>query len=125
MRIESKKFFEQAKKDFEAGIKNFENRILFVSAFLFQQAAEKALKAYWIEKKKENPPSTHNLIIIAEALGLPNDLIECAKVLTPHAIISRYPTGEFSPYEIYTDSDVLRLKECSERILKWIEEQLK
>jgi len=125
MRIESKKLLEQSKKDFEAGIKNLENRILFVSAFLFHQTAEKALKAYWIEIKKENPPPTHNLIILAEALGLPNDLIECARILTPHAIISRYPTGEFAPYEIYIESDVLRLKDCSEKILKWIEEQLK
>ncbi|RDD52337.1 HEPN domain-containing protein [Nanoarchaeota archaeon NZ13-N] len=125
MRIESKKFLEQAKMDFEAGIKNMENKIFFVSAFLFQQAAEKSLKAFWIEKNKENPPSTHNLIILAESLNLPEDLIECSKVLTPHSVISRYPTGEFAPYEIYSEAEVLRLKECSERILKWIEVQLK
>jgi len=125
MREEIEKYFEQAKEDLKAGIKNLENEILFVAAFLFQQAAEKALKALWIKIKKENPPITHNLLYLASSLNLPDELIKCAKILTPHAIISRYPSKEFAPYEIYTKEEVLKLKECAEKIIKWIEERLK
>ncbi|MGC9079807.1 MAG: hypothetical protein ACP5G1_03665 [Nanopusillaceae archaeon] len=47
------------------------------------------------------------------------------KTLSPYAIISRYPIGKLAPYEIYTYEEVIKLKECSEKILKWIKEQLK
>jgi len=125
MREEATLLLNQAKKDFEAGIVNLNNNLLFVAAFLFQQAAEKSLKALWITKLKKLPPLTHNLVRLAEELGANENIIKCAKILTPHAILSRYPTRDFAPYEIYTKEEVEELKSCAEQIIKWTEEQLK
>lgn len=74
--------------------------LLETLAFHAQQAAEKSLKAVLLHAGID-PPRTHNLKLLAEALPanlrLPEDLLRCAE-LTDYAVTGRYP-GEYEPVE--------------------------
>lgn len=67
-------------------------RYLYV-AFMCQQAAEKLLKALYIQHKNEIPPRTHNLLYIVDVLGLEIDQEKkaCLAQLNQFYLESRYP----------------------------------
>jgi HEPN domain-containing protein len=71
-----------------------------VAVYHCQQAAEKALKAFLIEKDTAFS-KTHDLAqLVAECASLDPDfatLAEAAAVLTPYATAFRYPTGQREP----------------------------
>jgi len=48
-------------------------RWLYV-AFMCHQVIEKTLKAYWCKTQPEDPPYTHNLILLATQSGLANEM---------------------------------------------------
>src|SRR3989344_3411614 len=54
----------------------------FAVAFWCQQAAEKALKAAFIEKKKESPGTTHSLTFLGRELNIPTELWNSLRDLT-------------------------------------------
>ena len=70
----------------------FAGRYLYV-AFMSQQAIEKLLKAIYMQNIKELPPRTHNLLYLADKLGL-NISEEHKKIfsqLNQYYLESRYP----------------------------------
>ncbi len=68
----------------------FREGLYDLSAFHAQQAAEKALKALWLERRAELPPRTHALHVLARELGL-NDLLDSARFVSSVYYVSRYP----------------------------------
>lgn len=50
-------------------------REYYVSAFLCQQATEKALKALYIEKLKKSPSAVHSLIFLASKTEVPKNFL--------------------------------------------------
>ena len=54
--------WEQALEDLKTAEVLIDADRYYASVFFSQQAAEKALKALYIEVKKELPPKTHSLI---------------------------------------------------------------
>ena len=62
--------------------------------FFAQQAAEKALKALYVELKNEAPPRTHNLSELLQVLGIEReDLDDAAMDSTPEHVVTRYPNA--------------------------------
>ena len=85
-----------AKYDLEtAGVMLESRRFLYVG-FMCHQAVEKILKAYYTNVKKETPPFTHNLKMLANKSGIYESLLEKQKdlidELIPLNIEARYPT---------------------------------
>ncbi|MDT7891111.1 MAG: HEPN domain-containing protein [Thermoproteota archaeon] len=103
----------QAKKIFE--IKEFS-----VSSFLCHQAAEKALKAYYIISKKRLPAKGNNLIRLGKMLNA-EEIIDELKFLNPHYTISRYPNAANAvPSEAYTEEIAKRCIEAAEKVINWV-----
>jgi len=69
MREESRRLWMQALEDLNATEILITASRYYASAFFSQQAAEKALKALYIEGKRSPPPKTHNLAEILRELG--------------------------------------------------------
>jgi len=93
-------------------------------AFEAQQAAEKAIKALLIYRGIEFPHAhdlSQLLMLLDEPGGaLPGDLWEAAAVLTPYAVLARYP-GLDPPT---SEEACRRAVALAERVVRWAEEVL-
>lgn len=120
MKQEIRNWLAKAKEDFDAAKYNFEGGKYAVSIFLCQQAAEKALKALFLERKNELI-KTHDLVLLAKNLKAPKEITEHAKDLTLAYTYTRYP-------------DVPEIKEIRHKsrtfldyvgsVIKWTEKEL-
>ncbi|MEK6933647.1 MAG: HEPN domain-containing protein [Nanoarchaeota archaeon] len=106
-------WIEQA-QDINTALYNLEGDKLEAAGFFFQQAAEKALKAFHIKKYKKLL-KTHVLTIIAESLDAPKEVLEASKNLTPAYLYTRYP--DFIKQEDLSEI-INELKINAEEILK-------
>jgi HEPN domain-containing protein len=97
------------------------------SCFAAQQAAEKALKALYYRLGKEAWGRT-----ISELLGsLPGDpvatdLVDCAKLLDKHYILTRYPNGFDSgaPTDYYTKAEGDASIACAKEIIEYCRDKI-
>lgn len=117
---EIREWMNKADKDFSTAIYNLKGNELEAAGFFFQQAAEKALKAFYIKKHKKLL-KTHVLTILAESLAAPKEILEACKNLTPAYQYTRYPDilKETDINEIITE-----LKANAEEIIKWAKENI-
>lgn len=88
-------WLEMAEYDLEtAGAMLETGRLLYVG-FMCHQVIEKALKGYLVHAKREDPPYTHNLRMLAVSCGLyerlTDDQKETMEMLEPLNIEARYP----------------------------------
>ena len=91
--------------------------------FEAQQAAEKALKAVLISLEVEYP-YVHDLarllsLLDAAGASIP-DAVRQAAILTPYALITRYP-GLARPV---AEADYLAAVETAEGVVRWAEQQI-
>lgn len=91
MRPEAQAWWTQGEHDLEAARRMLEAGVFFAAAFLCHQAAEKWLKAVYIETKRELPPKTHNLVELGKLLGVPEEVMHALRLLNPEYVASRYP----------------------------------
>ncbi len=125
MRKEVENWFKQAKKDLEAAEKNLKIKEYYITAFLSHQAAEKALKAYILFKKRV-PAEGHSLIFLARLANVPKRFLPFLRKLSPQYFISRYPDiVEETPYELYDESQAKELLKIAKEVIEWIEKRLK
>ncbi len=90
MKLEAKEWLNRALEDLKAARILLREGLYDLSAFHAHQAAEKALKALWVEKRSELPPRIHALQVLARELGL-TDLLDSARFVSSVYYISRYP----------------------------------
>lgn len=101
MRKETFSWWEQAQAELAAAKKNIGIGEYSTAVFLCQQATEKALKALYIERKREEA-RTHDLVEIASALDVPKTLLKNLFDLGPEYVVSRYPDASYgAPYRLY------------------------
>jgi len=126
MRREVYNWWKQAEKDLEGAAKNLKIEEYYITAFLSQQAAEKALKALYIHKKRKSPGSTHSLIFLANELNMPEEFMSGLRKLNPDFIITRYPdAAQGLPYELY-DREIAEEKlEIASKVVEWVRKELK
>lgn len=126
MRDEALNWWRQAEYDLKAAEFNFNGGYYGVAAFYCQQAVEKALKALYIEKKREGSGPTHSLTRLARDCGLPEGFMGALRRLTSEYYLSRYPDAtEDVPFLTYEKGDVLAYLEDATKTLKWINTELK
>lgn len=87
---EHREWFEKAENDLKAANYNHDGGLFDISAFLSQQAIEKALKALSLKKfKKIN--KVHDLVTLGKNVGLPVKFLNYCKEITAAYIYTRYP----------------------------------
>ena len=95
------------------------------AAVFAQQAAEKFLKALYISRFQTTPPRTHDIQMLAMALGAPGDLAAIGKPLTDDYFRARYPElAGAAPYEIFDASVAQERINQAEQIRDWVRQQL-
>ena len=108
-----------ADHDIRAAASLLKDRLWPGAAYFCQQAAEKLLKALALERMME-PPRTHDLVELAELVGL--ELSAEQKMLltrlSDHAARSRYPGAE------YKEEEVRQLFEETKRFFEWLRARL-
>lgn len=110
----------KARKDIETAEILMKNDRFEDSAFFSQQAAEKALKAVLLKRTKKIR-KIHDLVELGRDVGLPDNLLEGAKMLTMAYIYSRYPDVEKEKEMDRIAGDFLNI---AREILKWVETKI-
>ncbi len=115
-------WLRQAEEDAGRARRAFELGDWSLAAFMAQQAAEKALKALFL--KRGEVAWGHSCLKLAEALDAPGEVLEAAKLLDRHYILSCYPNGfpEGIPSDYYTREEAERALGAVGEVLRWVKE---
>jgi HEPN domain-containing protein len=91
-----------------------------------QQAAEKGLKALYIEQRGVLPPRTHDLARLGVDVGVPANVAVDIGVLNPVFDLARYPdpVTNLAPMDIIDAPRAAGYLAAAERIMAWIGTQL-
>ncbi len=125
MKDEVKNWIKQAQSDLESAEKTLEIKKFYVSAFLSQQAVEKALKAYIINEKGELI-KTHSVSKLSREAKVPKEFLAKISNLEPIYQETRYPDVSAKiPAEEFEEQDAVELYNIAEEVLQWVEKNLK
>lgn len=125
MRPEAQAWWELARQDAETAKIVLEAGSFYMTAFLSQQCAEKGLKAVWIAQKRKLAPKTHNLMDLAEELGIAMEFDSQLKRLNPQYVAPRYPDAANGvPYRNYNREIAQALLNDAQEIMSWCQSQL-
>lgn len=125
MRSEAALWWTQSKHDRRTAIHSHDAKDFYAAVFWSHQAVEKALKAVVIEKTRELPQRTHNLLDLAKSAGLPPRFHSFIRELSPEYLVSRYPDAAGAPPAELYDGRVSRtILTKSEEVLRWAKRRL-
>jgi HEPN domain-containing protein len=120
MKKEVNDWLQMAISDLDAAKYNLDGKKYKVAAFLSQQTIEKTLKAISIEKTGKFS-KVHDLVFLGKSIGLPDNMIDYCKKVTPAYIYTRYP-------DVVPSHDIgehaKEFIDYAEEIIKWAENQL-
>ena len=93
MRDETAEWITQAEYDIDTAQAMFEARRYIYCVFMSHLAIEKSLKAMVVERLREVPPKTHNLIYLLKLckVELSNSQVRFLTQLDTAAVATRYP----------------------------------
>ena len=115
-------WLQQAKHDLEAARALRDSGFWDTCALMCQQAAEKAVKALWIDVKSAAPPRIHWVERLAEELSAPAEVIDLASILVADYTTSRYPDSAAGmPYGQYSREDADDRLDKAQTFLAWVE----
>jgi len=125
MRKESSRLWEQAREDLDTADKLLQVGKYYASVFFSEQAAEKALKVMYLEKKRRMP-FTHDLVELAEELRAPEDVSHAAAELSPDYIMTRYPdAANAMPAKLYDVKSAEMHLALSRAVIQWVRNELR
>lgn len=125
MREEVRNWFLQAKADLAAADDSSKAGHYEWACFQGQQAAEKALKALYIHRKR-TAIVTHNVVTLAQALRAPKAVIEAARELNADYVAARYPDAANGvPAEQYSRKIAERHFRLARKVFQWAKRFLK
>lgn len=121
-------WFRQAEADLHHAKNALKDGDFEWSCFASQQAAEKAMKALFQKAGMDAWGHTLTALIgnLPSTIKASNRLINCAKVLDKHYILTRYPNGFDSgaPTDFYTEEEAQKAIQCAEGILEFCRNQI-
>lgn len=127
LEMESGRWFEEAEYDLEAAKDAMASERYNWACFIFQQAAEKAIKAVYIIRG-EDVERVHSIMALVKGdparglggVGELTGLLECAIELDRHYIPTRYPNGVpyGKPYEFYTEKIAEECLDCAQKLIE-------
>lgn len=98
------------------------------AAFCAQQSVEKALKGLFVLHNLGQPPYTHDLVRLAEALAAAKSFkqneLATFSALNPFYIRARYPDYKKMLNETLDDETVAELQLCAEGVLKCLQDSV-
>jgi HEPN domain-containing protein len=125
MRKEVERWFLQAKADFKTAKDCLKAKNYYASVFFSQQAVEKALKAFFIHKKRTLHPKTHDLTELVAELKV-KKFERIARKLTPEFVITRYPDAANGvPFMLYDEEDAKEALGYAREVFFWVRAKLK
>lgn len=98
----------------------------YATSWFAQQAAEKAIKALYIEQFGALAPRTHDLGLLGGHVGVPADVATDLAVLDPAFDMVRYPAprSPLAPVDLVDAAMAKDHLEAAERVLTWVRSQL-
>jgi len=128
--IEAQNWLKQAQAEFQDAVHLQHHGSFYLALFLFQQATEKALKAYLYSKGERElyTHSVNDLIRIAKTHDNTFSQIEMTRSLDRYYITTRYPNGLAgnTPAEFFDDPvETQKAQELAQKALQFIRNKLK
>ncbi len=118
-------WFTSSADDLDTAKKLFETQKYHYALYFCQMAIEKQIKGLIVEKSDQHATRTHDLITLAEQLGLnlsPNHL-EQFRTITQFNLNARYDTYKRNFYHKATKSYATQWLKITKDILLWLKKQ--
>ncbi|MEN6521169.1 MAG: HEPN domain-containing protein [Armatimonadota bacterium] len=120
LRKDSEANWVQARADYATAVTLLDAGVYYASVFFSQQAAEKALKAYTIDKTGKSPKG-HNLIQMANNLDAPLEVMNATAELNPEFLATRNPeASDGVPAQIYDRKSARLHLRSAQTVVDWI-----
>ena len=121
-----KHWTETSDDDFSTMLVLFKSKKYNWALFMGHIAIEKLLKAYFVKKKKNHAPYTHNLYRLAELceLEISEERAECLFKITTFNINARYDDYKKEFYAMCTADFTKEWIEKIKKIQQWIKQML-
>jgi len=124
MREEVANNWAQAQEDLETARVLLKAERYYASVFFSQQASEKALKALYVQRKRELP-KTHNLVELAIELKAPEEVMSAAQELTPDYLVTRYVNAAAGvPAQMYNSESAKVHLDYAKAVMEWTRKSL-
>lgn len=120
--MDKDEWFKQADYDMETAEFMFNGERYFYAVFMCHLSIEKALKGLIIQKNKEAPPKTHNLIYLIELINLelPEDMYDFVFTLNRVSVLTRYPDDLQRMLKEYNNDKTKEIIKKGRELLKWL-----
>lgn len=120
--MDKDEWFKQADYDMDTAEFIFSGERYFYSVFMCHLSIEKALKGLYIQKFKDAPPKTHNLLYLLEFidLELPEDMYDFVFTLNRVSVLTRYPDNLQKMLEDYNNEKTNEILVKSKELLRWL-----
>jgi len=120
--MDKDEWFKQADYDMETAEFMFKGERYFYTVFMCHLSIEKTLKGLIIQKNKEAPPKTHNLLYLIEIidLELPEDMYDFVFTLNRVSVLTRYPDNLQRMLNEYSMDTTEQILEKGKELLKWL-----
>lgn len=120
--MDKDEWFKQADYDMDTAEFMFKGERYFYAVFMCHLSIEKALKGLIIQKNKEAPTKTHNLLYLIEILNLelPEDMYDFVFTLNRVSVLTRYPDDLQRMLEEYNCDKTKEILEKGKELLKWL-----
>lgn len=124
MKNEVKNWIKQARADFRSAENSLNSKDYYLSAFMSQQAAEKSLKALYIQNNQELL-KTHSVSKLGKMNRVPESILNRLGLLDPIYTETRYPDiSSRIPSEEFDENDAKEIFNLSQEVLEWVEKRL-
>lgn len=125
-RLEAERWYRQGRRDMQTAGRNRDNRDYEVACFLYQQAAEKLLKAFLYLQGERGVMGRSTFQLAGRCAGYDRafaDLYDSCRKLDAFYIPTRYPNGlpGGTPFEFFTDNHCQRGETACRNIFQVVE----
>lgn len=121
MRPDTLAWWRQADADLHSGEIMLANGQWYAASWFAQQAAEKALKALYLERTTRPAPRTHDLEYLGTLVGALTSVDADLQILNPAFDESRYPDNYgVPPVDAVSSSDATTHISACRRVLSWV-----
>ena len=119
-------WLKQADYDIKTAEIMFDNKRYFYAVFMCHLSIEKALKGIYLDRLKEIPPKTHNLVYLVEKIKLllPENLYDSVFALNRVSVPTRYPDDIQRMLKDYNEELTKKVIEGGKEALQWLKKQL-
>lgn len=119
LKPETARWLAKADEDLEDARVLLEHGTPGSASFHAQQAAEKSLKA-WLVEREGRYPRIHDLAVLASKAGAPEELRRRCGILSRAYVAARYPDVD----EPAAVEEARQLVETGEEVVAWVRQQL-